>query len=572
MSCHKNKQKKLYLELKKKQKQIQKQTPTYLYQKDFDEGTYLLDKSGYYILAEDIVFDPNPDVFPLKYNTPAFSLGYFAVLAISADDVYLNLNGYSISASEEFALQQRFFSIIELANSPFVPSQGPSDFTTPSTFKAANNVFVRKGKLGRSSHHGIHGNMATNVLLEKLKVTDFEFIGVALNGGENIVTHKIDIYDNKQDIPVLATYSAARFAVKFSKMMLNNTSLSNSQKVELTKRMNNLQIEMDKTFSQVMKTGKTSSKLFRNETGLPDGNCYGLLIKNRGVAVNEYEYSGEKVNNVLVRKTFVNNIQCRVDEIIGLSQKDGSGVQNDVAGSVLQIYNLKDKNGKYKSTLLSELQLYLAELSINLNMPIGKINITQDVIDWSKNGSNISTLLSKGYVYKCGGDSMNHLNKSAIGFRFDALNDLRVEKCGYYKIKNSEFMEKGVDQYHKKHDTYKRKRLGVIGVNISYCSNVDFYKFKGKKLFSKHGDAVGMNIIFVSQNVKLDHVKLCDIKAGYLDGCKWLGQDYDGRWVKYKNKPIAIGIRYENNSISQLKDIDIYDLYSCQEPVKILKV
>ena len=572
MSCHKNKQKKLYIELKKKQKQIKKQTPTYLYQEDFDAGTYLLDQPGYYILAEDIVFNPDPDVLPAKYNTPAFSLGYFAVLAISANDVYLNLNGHSISASEEFALQQRFFSIIELANSPFIVGQGPGDFTTPSTFKAANNVFIRKGKLGRSSHHGIHGNMPTNVLLEKLDITDFEFIGVALNGGGNIVTHKMHIHHNKRDIPVLATYSAARFTVKFSKMLLQNPSLSAGQKAELTKRIDLLQAEMDKTFNEVVSTGQTTSKLFRNETGLPDGNCYGLLIKNRGLAVNEYENGTQKVDNVLVRKVDVENIECRVDEIIGLSQKGGSGVQNDVAGSVLQIYNLKDKQGKYKPTLLSEVQLYLAELSHVLNTPIGKSNITPDVVQWAKNGTSISTLLANGYVYKCGGDSMHHLNKSAIGFRFDALNDLRVEKCGYYKIKNHEFIEMGTDKYHKNHDAFKRKRLGVIGVNLSYCSNVDIYKFKGKKLFSKHGDAVGMNVIFGSQNVKLEDVKLSDIKAGYLHGCKWLGEDYYGEWVKYKDEPIAIGIRYEDKAITKLEDVCIYDLRSCQHPIKILKV
>ena len=245
--------KSLYFKLTEKRKEISKQKPIYLFQKDFDEGTYLLDKPGYYILKEDIIFNPNPDVLPEKYNTSAFSLGFFAVMAIYADNVYLNLNGHTIKASEEFALQQRFFSIIELANSPFIPSQGPGDFINESSFKSANNVFIRKGKLGRSSHHGIHGNMSKNVLLEKLTIEDFEFVGLALNGGENIVSHKIIIKDNKQDIPVLATYSAARFAAKFARIMLSKP-LSNEQKQELNKRLRNLQNEMDKTFDCLLYT------------------------------------------------------------------------------------------------------------------------------------------------------------------------------------------------------------------------------------------------------------------------------------------------------------------------------
>ncbi len=388
MSCIKN-LKKLYYKLTKKRKEIEKQNPIYLYQKDFDEGTYLLDKPGYYVFKEDIVFNPNHDVLPAKYNTPGFSLGFFAVISIYAKDVYLNLNHHSISASEEFTLQQRFFSIIELANSPFIVSEGPSDFSTETSFQSSENVFIRKGRLGRSSHHGIHGNMASNVLLEKLTIEDFEFVGLALNGGNNIVAHKINI-KNSRHIPVLATYSAARFARKFAKIILSK-SLSSEQRNELNKRLLNLQNEMDKTFNEIMETGETTSKLFRNKTGLPDGNCYGLLIKNRGVAVNEFESYGSKVENVLIRKVDVSNIKSKVDEVICLSGKDGKGAQNDVAGAVLQIDKIKE-NGKYKGTVLSELQLYLAELSLSLNIPIGKNNITSDTIEWAKNGTDIQTL------------------------------------------------------------------------------------------------------------------------------------------------------------------------------------
>ena len=137
MSCtnDKVKMKTLYKELTGKRKEIEKLNPTFLYNKDFENGTYLIENAGYYVLKENIVFNPNPndDYFPKpsqqKYQTPGFSLGFFAVIAIYASGVYLDLNGFTISASKEFALQQRFFSIIELANAPFIFSEGPGVFS-----------------------------------------------------------------------------------------------------------------------------------------------------------------------------------------------------------------------------------------------------------------------------------------------------------------------------------------------------------------------------------------------------------------------------------------------------------
>jgi len=571
----------LYCELTKKRKEIEEDySPIYLYQKDFDEGTYLIEEPGYYVLKEDIVFNPNSeyDYFPRsdqeKYQKLGFSLGFFTVIAIYAKDVYLDLNGHSIKASEEFTIQQRFFSIIELSNSPFLPNMGPGNFASEESFKAGENVIIRNGILGRSSHHGIHGNMANKILLEKLTIEDFEFVGIALNGSENVVAHKIEIKNNRQT-PILATYSAARFARMFAKRLLPN--LDEEERLELQKRLSALETEMNKTFQEIMETGETTSELFRNESKLPDGNIYGFLAKNKGIAVNEFESSGIKVKNIILKEVNISNLKCRVDEIICLTQKNGKGAQNDVAGAVLQIDKIKDKDGIYKGTVLSDLQLYLAELS--LFHPLGKSNITKDVIDWAKYGNSIDVLLDKGYKYKSGGDSMFHKNKGILGYRFDAIENLSIEKCSFYKIKN--FACLGNDKCPTKHDTNKTKYYtgnDTAGIHISYCSDVTIHKFKGEKIFSKDGDAIGINVIFNSKDVKLDKVKLKNIKAGTLHKGKWEGETYWGKRVNYEHvkspnkKPQAIGIRYENNAIIQLRDISIHDLYSCEKPVKIMKV
>ena len=581
--------KKLYRYMNAKKNEISKLNAINIYQKDFLDGTYLIDKPGYYVLRENIVFNPNPnnDYRPrddqVKYKIPGFVLGFFAVIAIYADGVYLDLNGFEIKASKEFTLQQRFFSIIELANAPFLYGQGPGNFSTSTSFIPATNTIVRNGKLGLSSHHGIHGNMCSTILLEKLSIQEFEFVGVALNGCHSILAHKLSIKNNRQDIPVLATYSAARFAVQFAKRVLGMPQLSGNQKTELSRRVNILQNEMDKTFQEIMSTGKTTSALFRNESGLADGNIYGFLVKNRGLAVDELvtpDPSVIKTRNVFLRKVHLENLVCRVDEILGISQKGGLGIQVDTAGAVLQIDHIRDENGVYKGSVLSDVQLYLAEISLSLGVTIGKLNITSDVVEWSKSGQSIDTLIEKGYFFKTGSDSMFHLCKSSYGYRFDAIDNLVIEKCSFYKVKN--FARMGCDFKNCKMDEVSKRNghypgASTTGLNLAYCSDVLIRNFRGKRIFSKDGDAIAIRAMFSSEGVRLDEVELSDIKAGTLYRGEWIGKSYTGKKVPYTDelpnrRPQAVGIKYDNNAIVDMKDVEIHDLKSCEQEEKILKL
>lgn len=586
MSCGDEKihVKKMYHMLDRKRKEIEKKDPIYLYQKDFSKGTYIINKPGYYVLKENIVFNPNPDNDYLpndsKYETLGYSLGFFAVISIAAKDVYLDLNEYCISASPEFTLQQRFFSIIELANAPFIVNEGPSNFTTSESFKAAENTIIRNGTLGLSSHHGVHGSMAKNILLENLKIKDFEFVGVALNGGNCFALKDIEIGPNRQDIPVLATYSAARFAKMFAKKVLSKIT-STEMKNEIEVKLNELENEMNETFSEAMSGTKISSDLFRNNSKLADGNVYGVVIKNRGVAVNDFVQSSIiKTNNVFLDNVNIKDLKCRVDEIIALSTKGGKGATVDSAGAVLQIDKITYE-GKYSGTPLSDLQLYLAKIGHELKTPFGKNNISLDILTWANNGDDISTLLRKGHKYKCGGDSMFHFNKGSIGYRFDAINNLVLKKSRLDGLTNTGCLgnDQIIGNYEKSHDMANRKGYfgaNSTGVNISYCSSVKIKKCGFSDIFAKDGDAMGINVIFKS-DVTIEKCEINDIKAGTLVGGKWKGKDYYGDSVKYKDikmpnqNPRSIGIRIEKDSLVDLDDVKIWDLKSPAKPIKILR-
>ena len=153
----------------------------YLCQEDFEKGTYRIRCPGVYILKEDIVFSPNPDLDYRPdpenedYQGKAYSLGFFAAITVECKDVVIDLNCKTIRQSQEFALQQRFFSVIELASAPFISHQGPGYFGDIVT---ANGCVIKNGKIGLSSHHGIHGNGARNVLIEDIQVFNFEVGGI----------------------------------------------------------------------------------------------------------------------------------------------------------------------------------------------------------------------------------------------------------------------------------------------------------------------------------------------------------------------------------------------------------
>ena len=135
---------------------------------NFDQGTLIINTPGVYKLCEDISFGPNAPtpgqvpsadafdpIFDGTYDERAFGLGFFAAIAIASNDVDLYLNEHTIEQSSGHALMQRFFAVIELADSPFIGGVGPADFVGDSTLGVASNVRIMgPGTIGRSSHHG----------------------------------------------------------------------------------------------------------------------------------------------------------------------------------------------------------------------------------------------------------------------------------------------------------------------------------------------------------------------------------------------------------------------------------
>ena len=154
-------------------------------------------------------------------------------------------------------------------------------------------------------------------MLEKLNITDFEIGGVAINGSNSVIINKTEIHDSRTDVPVLATYSAGRFALLFTDKLLSDYSqlLSPDQILELTTTKDVLQALMKETFNQVMATGATDIELFQNVSQLPDGNLAGVLFHPPGVAVDDFAHGTDKKSkNIFVNQTHIKKLYNKVNE------------------------------------------------------------------------------------------------------------------------------------------------------------------------------------------------------------------------------------------------------------------
>ena len=75
---------------------------------------------------------------------------------------------------------------------------------------AARNVVIKNGKLGRASHHGIHGNDNENVVISDLVINDWEVAAISLNHVKGLRVRRVSAA-SRRDVPVTGSFSVGRF-------------------------------------------------------------------------------------------------------------------------------------------------------------------------------------------------------------------------------------------------------------------------------------------------------------------------------------------------------------------------
>ena len=587
-------------------------TTTELYQDDFRYGTYIIDRPGRYRLAEDISFNPNSPAtlaeaidegiipapvaaslglpqsgqvdayragFPLatqygadaaspftpggpldaRYDPSAFGLGFFAAIVIAADGVELDLNGHTLEQSAEHALLQRFFAVIELAEQPFIPNQGPADFG--ADIVSANNVVIRNGTVGRSAHHGIHGNDNRNIVIANVDFVDYEVGAVALNGVDGLLVHNVTA-TNRKDVSVLGTFSSAQFLKPYVDWLVRSgsqtrltiqgetltaTDIKGALRTSINRVHDDIIVDRHLTDGRATIDAAAHPEeyaLFHNPHGVVDGNSYSFLVNRRGVAVNGFPTrpADGGARNVFFVNAHVDGQHAFINEVVALRQRDKAVI--DPVGAVFQVLNTHPATGNpvtvssldatmaaYTGNVVANAQALVAKAALagefdQSNLDTSRLNITWAVLDWveARPGSEYLASVAPGASdYLCNGDSMFHVNKGVIAFRMDAakrvilrntsatdivnLGPAGSTRCGDYSDASShpDATLPGYGGARTRAYTFAgSERVTVIGARAA-------------NLTAAQGSATGAAVLTNSRQVRMFAVDVADVRAG-LDG------------------------------------------------------
>ncbi|MFL0801975.1 MAG: right-handed parallel beta-helix repeat-containing protein [Agarilytica sp.] len=597
---------------------------TVLMESDFKYGTYIIDKPGRYKLGEDITFNPNSPAtltqavqsgmipshlakklelsipvdayhagFPLftqfahnggghfspggpldaRYDPAGFGLGFFAAIVIQANGVVLDLNGHTIEQSEEHALLQRFFSVIELAEQPFIPAQGPADFG--NEIIAAKNVVIKNGVIGRSSHHGIHGNNNVNVRIKNVDFVDFEVGAIALNGVDGLIVKNSNA-ENRKDVPVVGTYSSAQFIKPYiqelqrhqstTELMVNGQTLGvNDIKMALQEAVNN--VHKDLIVERYTENGRPvinkalhpeEFALFHNKFGVVDGNSYSYLVNKVGIAVNGFPKKPDSYKNgsrnVWFNNVHVENQVAFINEIVALNQ---GGPVIDPVGAVFQTQNvhpdtgvpvtissLDKNNARYLGNAVANAQAFVAKASINGEfddsvLDLKRLSINDTVLNWveAKPGfENLVSIVPTESDFLCNGDSMFHVNKGVIAFKMDAVKNIVMRNTSATNVVNMGKQGALVcGDYTKSHPAATLEGYGgahTRAYTFSGSKNVILAKTTAMELQSYAGNAVGVDVMTDTTNAKVKDLYVLGAEAGLQDGSVFEGPN---------ETPMAIG-------------------------------
>ena len=491
----------------------------YITNKDLKNGSYLINQPGQYILNENIIFHPNPDndFQPTKdqydkYNpSKGFILGFFAVFVIETTNVIFDLNGFTIQCSNEFLLKQRFCALIELASSPFIPKQGPADFG--KSIISAKNCTIKNGCLGQVSHHGIHGNGMMNIKLIDLTFKDYEVAGISLNGGKNIIIENCHLEGNSVNVPTLSNYSHCKFDLPFLKKIVEKYPEKIietwNKSFKLIEIYNQILKEVE-IFEDAFIHTKPYDGIFKNKSGLYDGNVYGIVLNSLGVVVNDFKplRNEETVGNenIKIINTIIKNVISDGKEVIGIfNNNNNDNLQaygkSAFVGPVGDMFNLMesiDENGYFNNYIISLMQIIITKFG-DTQKELGTANINSFIYnEWINSKKNIFGQITfdknndnKKYYLVLGSDSMNHKMKGNIGLFVSQGLDINIEN-----IKIDNVINNGLSKSNKGSQS--------IGIGICGSVNINIKHQIINNIISLNGESNEIELINKNQNINFD--------------------------------------------------------------------
>jgi len=480
--------------------------PVVLTAEAWDAGTFIINAPGEYHLAEDVLFYPQtaltsgvsandvsfPDPLSEKYpQLGGYYLGFFTAIAIQSDDVVLDCKGHSIGMHPEFHKRQRFFSVIELGSKPFFaggPPQFGNSFLTTAELVAPKRVTIKNCTLGRSSHHGIHGNNNEDITIQDLVISDFEVGGIHFNGANRVTITDTEIGPSLENAFGAALSQANLLDHLMNSFLPMKPEWSEQRKeakvvlrgVEHT--VESVLLDLHNALHEFYAVAEADyptwngalRKIFRELPTIPDGSAvYGVVIHKTGPAANDFgsctlnaSLAGDlQIAGSVLTNVNVHDLKVKVHQMTRIVQ--GSQIMGP-AGDVFDFELVKDENGHYAGTVLSDAQLAVNAFKEHLMASIGATDtellyyfgashVSSQVWAWVSQASVGASVTTNHYCedesdvvscdfkpfgaegmtvsatckcfikpiddFSCFGDAMSHANKGAIGLFLNHMSD-----------------------------------------------------------------------------------------------------------------------------------------------------
>jgi len=543
----------------------------YLSNDDFLYGTFRITRPGIYILSEDIVLEFNPpptdsadaDLSPNSYDelywlpksdgsqdeeymgastwSGPYQLGFFAAITIETSNVIIDLNSFSIGMSRAFYLQQRFFSIFELAAKNFVAGQGPVDFGP--YLSAAENVVIKNGIIGRASHHGIHGNDARGVTLTNLQIRDFDVAGIQLNGFDAARIENVDIGPSARDIPVTGRYLHARALLRrFAHLVTQHgdeiIAFDNREPRTVRHYVDELIAQMDLIFDHVIHDVQYSSDdaqwnaaadLFLNPNinGYGDGGVvYGILLNSRGGAVMGFGNAPSTSTNVIVRNVTIHDLAISPLEKLKFKTNPLGGATRGPVADVFDIMKVADQwtdvsTAKYLGSAYSDVQLAMSKFETSWFV-LDHTCVDAGVEAWAMDGVPFAEI--GGYYGGCNTDIQLHINKGVIGLRVDNVVGFELSGLTISNLLNVGALgtETSVCGAYTQGNAHQDPRITAgytgtegYGVTLTQSSHGIMSDVQISNIETYYGGAVGIALFKDSANVTFgENIRIDGVVAG----------------------------------------------------------
>merc|ERR550525_1167333 len=316
----------------------------------------------------------------------------------------------------------------------------------------ANNVVIKDGTLGLSSHHGIHGHYNKDVTISNVHIKDFETHGVQMSYFNNLKITDVEIGPSSTTAYLKGEYAYARWTIQALERIRDDGDKYKEDEfpilfdgrdtaLELDDIIDTLREQMDMAFKYVMNVETyddsdeqwiAAKELFINEDGIPYGAVmYGLFLNLWFANVFTIHPSVKHSHDAVIENVRIHGLHHKMMEYVRMDKPQVSLFRNQfnapldaarvLGDQLLDGQDLVWAEAHYVGSALTDAEIALSLATDDWGEQ-GLLVIDSDFSGWAKGEFQWDDESAKDHPQLgCNNDRMAHVPKGVIGVRMDGV-------------------------------------------------------------------------------------------------------------------------------------------------------